>query len=198
MKKIVFLSFLLGLCLSVSGQNFSKEYSVADFASAEKSADQVYFVLKTTTGFFFSGEVTGYALKFKLDADVNGEVAENPVISFKVVDFNTDNGSRDERMWDEILDKNVSDSVTVKLTDPLRLDETGEQRLPGTINIRGKDKDFSLAVKVSGNGDSYLVEGSSEVSLETLEVPSPSIAIATVDDKVDLGFKFRVPLSELP
>jgi hypothetical protein len=49
----------------------------------------------------------------------------------------------------------------------------------------------NLTLKTQDGGH-YLVEGESEMSLQDLEIPDPSILVATVHDKVRVKFKATI------
>ena len=68
------------------------------------------------------------------------------------------------------------------------------KQVGATILVRGKEKKIVVELMVVKDAIQVIITGKSVVKLTDLEIPDPSIWIATVRDIVDITFKLAIPL----
>ena len=97
--------------------------------------------------------------------------------------MDTDNNSRNEKMHDLCFSSATFPVISVELGDI----PYGVSTLNGKISLRGKEYPILVNVDVSRIQEKVIVKFKSEVSLKKLNIPDPSIFIASVRDLVELS-----------
>ena len=136
----------------------------------------------------------GLVKKFQV-AGHKGEVfLKNIRVTFLGSSIDTDNDSRNEKMYEQSLDTKNHNEIVITIKAAVKImDKKGNyQRVPATIKLRGKSKDFTLRAKVIKKDGVIWVEGDATMSLKEMGIPDPSIAIASVRDRFDLSFKVKI------
>ena len=101
-------------------------------------------------------------------------------------DLDTDVDSRNEKMWNYCLDSKNNSRIRITVLDNIALN--GEtQTHSATLFIRGKEKPISLKIKAEqiSTGD-LIIDLNGDLSLKALEIPDPSIVVASVKDEIKL------------
>lgn len=152
-----------------------------------KSADVfVRFDMASTKFGLITTSFSGFARKFKVSGDIKNDVLQaGAQIEFAVKDLDTDINGRNEKMWSQCLDEKNHPTVRLTLNQAVPL--TGELKdIPATLNVRGADKNIVLKVKSVSISDNISFDISGSVSIKELQIPDPSIAIASVRDRIDI------------
>lgn len=176
--KIFLFSLLLSLTLAEAApQNFQYK----DYDEAKIAASFIRFDMESTKFGLLTTGFSGTVKKFSLD---QGEAS---ILTFNVVDMDTDNSSRNEKMWEQSFDYKKYPEIKVEiLAKPVE----GEQTLKAKIFLRGYSKEFPVKVTVTKTDAGLLAKGSAVLKISELEIPDPSIAIAKVRDEINLEFSF--------
>lgn len=173
-------------------------YIHKNYSSAEKSQSFLKFIGQSKKLGFISASFTGHAKKFFIKAKFQDGVFSQVEVSFPVLEIDTDNSIRNDKMHQETLGylekKSFSHKIQVFLESPIKAG-TGQREVPAMMVIRGKQKKISVNLEVKKRGDEYLVSGESSLSIKFLELPDPSIAVATVLDTITVKFFIIIPRS---
>ena len=172
------------------------EYKAASFDEAAAAPSFIRFHMTDTKLGMFTVSFDGYVKSFALDANVDGTQADGVQLHFPVRALDTDVGMRNDKMFDYCLAADQHPTIVVALQGPVTLDGS-TQVVPALLTVRGKAHPVQVKVAIAEQGESYLVQGGTTLSLSGLEIPDPSIAIATVKDAVQVHFKIIVPKTAL-
>jgi len=192
---MVFLFLLASFHLL--GREISTNISYKTFEDAEVAlgdgVNYLRFVIESTKLGFLTSEVEGFVLKHAISGELDdkNQRLSKMKINFKVKQMNTDNDSRDEKMHGHCLDSSKYSDINVEILSDYKIG-SGQKSLPATIEIRGKKKNINVLLKVSKQANQFLVEGKSLMKFSSLEIPSPSISIASVSDNINVDFKLLV------
>ena len=74
--------------------------------------------------------------------------------------------------------------LAITTNSPLKMTDE-EQVIDGKINVRGLDKPIQITLKANAKEFS----GKAKLSFKDLEIPDPSIAIASIKDEIFVDFK---------
>lgn len=183
-KKAMVILFLL--CVSATGFAESKDFIFKDYDEAKKAESFVRFDMASTKVGLFTTHFNGFVKKFTISGDLKDGKIQNAAIFFEAKDMDTDIGGRNEKMWNQCLEVEKYPQIKIKFNEPLTLDAQ-EKIIPATISIRGQHHIIELKVKVNQENNQYVYDLSGELSIKDLNIPDPSIAIASVKDKVDIS-----------
>ncbi|MCP4915020.1 MAG: YceI family protein [Oligoflexia bacterium] len=185
---------ILLFLISIQSFAFSNTFKCEDYDNCEKSKDFVKFESESTKLGIITTSFDGYAKDFSVKADHYSSFLKNIKVIVKANSFDTDNSSRDEKMFDETLETKKFEDVIITIDSPVRVfdSEADYQRVPSKIMIRGKTFPVILKAKVIKKENNIYVSGNCAISLKKLEIPDPSIAIANVRDQFDLSFAVRL------
>jgi len=139
----------------------------------------------------------GTVKSFNVSGQIAGQELENPEVKFNVLDMDTDNNMRNDKMQKESLSCQKYPVITVSFGPKLKL---GSQVAKGTITILGVNKPISLPITIQDKGDNYKAAGQTHVLLSALGIPKPNFisdAIASVDDRVDLTYQVVIAKSKV-
>ncbi len=189
MKFLSILLFAFSLSLA-HAQNIEGSFKRADFDAAKNSAEYIRFEVFSTKVGIFTSRVPGYALEVKAFADLNQErvSAMNLVIEAKSLD--TDGDARDEKLHNLCLE--VAKYPLIKVSVPGAALIGSEVILPGVIHIRGNEKPIKVRLKTERVEGELIAEGEALLSVSALEIPDPSIAVAKLEDKINIFFKLKL------
>lgn len=187
-KKKRLIPFLLTLILSI---HTAKAIEVSthhkDFNEAKKAESFIKFGSTSTKLGMITTTFEGYAK----DAVVNYDQANDQITRLEVKipskGIDTDNGSRNERMYEEILEANKYPFITASLAKAVPLTE-GEHTVDMIFTIRDNKITRPIKYSIKKEGGKFLIKGSSTISLKEAKIKDPSIVIATVRDLFDLNF----------
>ncbi len=188
------LCLFLALSFGVAqAEEISGKKTFPDFSAAEKAAHLTWIVESTKVG-LFSSDVYGHVLDYEYSADYDEKTAtlKNLTLSFPIVAMNSDSESRDSKLHTLCMGSPTYDKIKVVLPGPISLKEKRKRVYQGQAYIRGKVKPFTikaLAKIINEEGQRVLhFEGKSVWSLQKMEIPDPSIAVAKLSDAIRINF----------
>lgn len=183
-----FSLFLLLPCVPAFAWNLPNEIS--------DSNTQVHFEVDSTWH-TVHGKVSKITGKSWL-SNPNDLSSVNAEIHFPIINFDTDNSSRDKKMR-EVMAADKFPDVVLNLhgMDPTRIclpnqvSETNgcESLLLGSLSIHGITRELKLGVKITKEQDGYSVSGSLPFEWASFGVEDPSILIAKLDPTVTVFFE---------
>ena len=190
--KILLITLLLAFGTQSWAKSVTETYSVKNYEEAEKSPNYIRFDMESTKAGIFTTSFTGLVKQFSVHLNLTKNGAQNINISFNTVQMDTDNGSRNEKMHDYCLEKDKYPTINVRILDPITFNQ--KKVVNAILNIRGKDKPIKLMTDNTVVDGKATVKGSTVVKLSELEIPDPSILVASVDDKVVLRYNVSFEL----
>ncbi|MBK7857818.1 MAG: YceI family protein [Archangiaceae bacterium] len=156
-------------------------------AGGERRDTYLRFVLHSTKAGLIKSRVEGYVRDFDVSYEWDGATARHATVGFATRALRTDNGSRDDKMWNTCLDADHHPRVEVKLDADVPVGR--EVQVPGQISIRGAWHPVQLSAKLTREHGTLVLAGVAKVKLSELQIPDPSIWIAKVDDTIELAFR---------
>jgi|GEM_PF-2715525 len=197
-KNLVFIF----LCLSIPafaavGKVVKVGYEYPSFKKSYEAESFIHFTMIHRTFKTLSEKFNGTVKSFSISGQLVGETFENPEVKFNVLDMDTDNGMRNEKMQKYSLSAKQCPVITVNFGNQLKL---GSQTVTGTINILGNNKPIILPILIQDDGNAYKATGKTTVLLSALGIPKPNFisdAIASVDDRVNLNYQVIILKSKL-
>lgn len=186
MNKFYYILAFLMIHMPSTGFTASYDFSSTNYDSAKIADSYVRFNMESTKLGIITTKFTGYLKAFKVNGDLKNEtVLSGSSIVFNAKDLDTDVDGRNEKMWDLCLNSSQHPSVQIKLNKEVPLDGTIHE-IPATLVLRGNDHAITLSVKAFRENKQFIVDISGELSIKGLKIPDPSIAIASVRDKIEL------------
>ena len=178
------ITLLLFLCFNLFA--LEQDFNSPSFEQASESQNFLKFQIESTKVGLFTSKVDGYVKEFKAQYDWKDRQIHNAKISFKVKSLDTD--SRNEKMWDLFLDYKKSPALVVTLKETIKL---GTHKYKASMNVRGKEKDIILSIQAYLEKDMLFINGKALTGFSLLEMPDPSIAVASVADGIKLEFSLK-------
>jgi len=188
MKALLFLSLFISF--SVFAGNINKEFTTKSFADAKKSEQYIRFDMKSTKAGMFTTSFTGFVKDFNINTDKKNDMISGGTLKFKVLSLDTDSDGRNEKMHNKCFSHTKFPELSVKFSNSIKYNT--ESDIEGIINVRGKNKPIKIHMKVTKTGDTVQVQGTAKVKLSELEIPDPSIFIASVSDEVVILFSIKI------
>lgn len=180
------------LFVSVGAFAKTQTYTATSYKEAQKAKSFIRFDMASTKLGLVTTSFQGYTKQFILEGEIQqNQLAQGAHVEFSVKDLDTDNGSRNEKMWDQILDYKNHPKIRLVIGKELPID--GESKsLPVSISLRGKEKSIMLTGKAQRTSQGIEFDFSGELSIKGLEIPDPSIVIASVRDSIKVTAHFIV------
>lgn len=191
MKFIIF-AFLVSFSL------FAETIKYEGFDKAKSGTQRLKFIVESTKVGLFSSDVDGYVKSFSYNVEVDPKrgILRNMSIEFPVAQMDTDHEDRDYKLHHKCMGVESNPEIKIKVEGSLFAKSKRPQVLQGQVFIRGKWKPFSIEFKTEINKDNILVSGKSSWSLKEMEIPDPSIAVATLSDEIRIEVQFELPIKE--
>lgn len=171
----------------------AKNYKFENYDQARNSHDYVMFESESTKLGFITTSYDGYAKDYDVNFKRDGDVLKDIEVRIKTSSFDTDNSSRDEKMYESILEIKKFPYMIFKSNNKVTLNE-GVVEISGELRIKEVEKNVKLKLTVEKKGASFYIKGLTAISLKEFNVPDPSIAIASVRDRHEL--KFGISINE--
>jgi hypothetical protein len=184
------MKYILLLLLSFSALALQNKISSQTYDEAKAKTTQLEFMVTSTKVGIFTSYVYGYVKEFNYFAARAGNTLTNMKVEFSVNSMTTDHGDRDEKLHNLCMSSDKYPMLVMTIPGPLKLEEGLPQELEGVALIRGKQKTF----KVQAVYTKKLVVLNSTWSLKEMEIPDPSIAVATLGD--DIKIKVQINLEK--
>lgn len=170
---------------------YAKEYTYSSYEDASKGKEFVKFESESTKLGFITTSFDGYAKKFNVDYRRDGQSLKDIQVTIKADSFDTDNSSRDEKMYEETLSVKKYPEIKFLALSNIDLNKQ-RQQVKGLLKVRNVEKDIIINVELVADGEWKMILGKTKLSLKNFSVPDPSIAIANVRDEFDISFKVRL------
>lgn len=169
----------------------AKNYKFESYDQARNSHDYVMFESESTKLGFITTSYDGYAKDYDVNFKRDGDVLKDIEVRIKTSSFDTDNSSRDEKMYESILEIKKFPHMIFKSNNKVILNE-GVVEISGELRIKEVEKNIKLKLTVEKKGASFYIKGLAAISLKDFNVPDPSIAIASVRDRHELTFGISI------
>ncbi len=186
--KFIFLCFFF-----FSLHAIEKEKNFISFNEAKESQDFIKFQIKSTKVGLFTSEVDGYVKNFSysFNKEKAGKIKEKAKVVLVSDSFDTDSSSRDEKMKDLCLETTKFKKITITILDSLK-ENSPKGIVSAQIEIRGKVHPIKVFMHFVKKGDAEFIEGEANLSFSNLEIPDPSIAVASVSDEIKISFFLKL------
>lgn len=187
-KPFLYLAFSIAL-LSFSAKSKTYFFESDNFEKAELADSFLNFRIKSTKVGLFSSTVAGFVKSFKAQADFtpNKKSLKGITLTFNPKDMDTGNQDRDEKLHNFCFEAEKYPIVSIHIPSKINLGET-LRKVPALMTVRGKTKNIFLDLRIVKSNGKVTAFGSSRLSLSALEIPDPSITVASVDDKIHVDF----------
>lgn len=143
----------------------------------------------------------GYAKNYTLTwcSDAAKKIIKDLTIVLETKQLDTDNSSRNEKMYDQTLNIKDFPQITVALLEPIDLTLKPQGEVPATLTLRGQNTVIGIkyellpppAAQPVGQDvvlklDQWEFKISANISIKRCGIPDPSIIIAKVSDEVKI------------
>lgn len=181
-NKIIFFMFFI--CFTTAK---AKNYKFENYDQAKDSPNYVLFESESTKLGFITTSYDGYAKDYDVNFKRDGDDLKAIEVKIMTSSFDTDNSSRDEKMYESILEVEKYPQMIFKSNENLSLKE-GEVEISGKLKVKEVERNVTLKLTIEKKDNVYYIKGFTAISLKEFKVPDPSIAIASVRDQHDLKF----------
>jgi hypothetical protein len=168
--------------VQVRHENFDAAQLGANIGAISFRSESTKLGVITTS---FEGRVLEFVVKGKLKKDQ----IEDVLVEIPVLKVTTDITARDEKMWNDIFEEKIF--PTIKVRFPM-IPHGYHGILKAQIEMKGKHYDFPLEIKSQFESSILKILGKGRLSLKALELPDPSILIASVKDEFELNFEMEL------
>ncbi len=184
--KFYFLIMLLFSSTILAREKLDLNYSSYDDALVGPS--NITFYMKSTKAGMITTSFEGVAKSFSIHYNSNHKRKKLTLRDIHLVipsrSLDTDNNSRNKKMYEKCLQVDKYNDIQIDIKGPVKFEKENK----AMITILGKKHEIMVHIsKKEGEGKLMLI-GQSFLSLKKLEIPDPSIWIATVDDNVIVKF----------
>ncbi|MBT3984034.1 MAG: YceI family protein [Bacteriovoracaceae bacterium] len=190
---ILLLTCSLLLSWQLPAQSLSKSFSHKDFESAEKSSDYIKFEGKSTKFGLVTTSFGGIVKDFSVSAEKRGQAIGNIIVKFPIEKMDTDSESRDEKMHGLCFDSKKYKELKIEFKRPIFAGDK-EKTVDAEMTIRGKKKKIKIKISAVIEAGKLVAKGGTTLDFEYLEIPDPSIAIASVDKNFNINFNVAIEL----
>ncbi|WP_412471143.1 YceI family protein [Halobacteriovorax sp. RT-2-4] len=180
----VFFIFILLQVSTIAASKLSLKYD--NFEQAANAQNRIIFNMSSTKAGLITTDFQGVVKGAKITYTKDGMGSYKDIsIQIDAKKLDTDNESRNEKMYEKCLEVEKNPHINVHIPGPIRLGELNK----GTIEVRNKKHSIDIFIErlASADGQMSLV-GKAVLSLKKLEIPDPSIWIATVHDEIEVNF----------
>lgn len=188
------LPFILSLFIafvgnSAFGAEVKKQFKT--YSEAKSSEEFIRFASESKKLGFITTGFDGFVKDFTINYDLEKNKLKNLEVHIAVNSLDTDNGSRNDKMLQEIMDQEKYPQITAIITSPIELIRGGHETNM-LFNIKDKKITKPVSYTISSSGDGMIVRGHTTIKLTEAGLPDPSIAIAKVRDDFDLSFAVKL------
>jgi polyisoprenoid-binding protein YceI len=195
---VIFFIFVLtnSLISFTHAQPLKGGFSFSNYDQAENSDTQLKFTVVSTKVGLFSSDVDGYVKSFQYTANFDDKnlILRDMEIKFDPKMMDTDGEARDEKLHTLCLEADKYPEVKVLIKGPTFIKDKKDVTYSSTVLIRGKEFEVPVKMKTIYDEQSaqIIVMGTSQWSLKGLQIPDPSIAVATLSDEIDIKFQLII------
>jgi polyisoprenoid-binding protein YceI len=172
----------------------NKSFKFETFKDAEKAKDKVAFTIGSRKVGVLTTHHTGYVKDGNFNVTLTGNTFSGAVLKMDPKSLDTDNGSRNEKMWSKCFETDKYKTLQVLFPNSAELvDGNYTGTVPAMMTVRDKEFPIEVELNVQESDDGYQVSGKSKLSFKGLEIPDPSLPlIAKVLDDINVEFSFSV------
>lgn len=189
MKNTLILSILLFTFFLHAGE-WQSTIKRDSFAAAKNNSEYIRFEVFSTKVGIFTTRVPGYVLAGEASAELDRDQVSAMKLRIKAASLDTDGEDRDEKLHHFCLEATKYPEIIVNIDGPLALGK--DALMPAAMEIRGKKKTIKVQLQVEKVGEELLASGEAKLSVSGLEIPDPSIAVAKLEDKINIFFKLKL------
>jgi hypothetical protein len=193
MKSIIaFVLIFVSLFSFDSARAEDFNFKVKNYKEASQQGTFLKFEMESTKMGLVTTGFTGYVKEFMLSANVSSDKFTDAKIKFEIKSMDTDIDGRNEKMWETCFAYDKHPTIIVEVSGDVVHSPVWKE-YPATIDVRGKKHNINVKIKSAQVEGIYKIDLESTVSLKALEIPDPSIIIATVRDTILLRGHFDIP-----
>lgn len=187
LKALSMVYALISLSAWADGNLNLQTFSYPDFEHAKSATTVMKFHGKSTKLGLITTSFDGYAKKFSLTYTRIGDSLEKAAIDIETASFDTDSNGRNEKMHELCLESVKFPQLTGKILGKVVLTPP-TQFVEIEFLFKGQKKILNAQLLSEKKGDKYHLILQTSFSLKEWQVADPSIAIAKVNDQIDLTF----------
>lgn len=193
MKTVKYFFILIIFFAQIASATKIKTYTITskDYSMASQANQFLKFESESTKLGMITTSFDGYSLKFKVKVKMDGRQILSIDVEFDAKSLDTDSDSRNEKMWEQILEANKYPSISFRSSQAVDL-KTKKGKLKGKLKIRDQNRKVVLDYNVEEFPESFKISGLVPIKLTEFKIPDPSIAIASVRDRFDLKFSIII------
>lgn len=183
-----FLPFIFLLSITILPLHANEmNIHTSTYEEAKKNQNFLKFQSTSTKLGFITTSFDGYAKDFKVSYDEKGDVLSRLEVNFFVKSFDTDIKSRDEKMHTDVMQAEIFPILKAMFSGPIHLIPS-DQKIIMTFTIKDKTITRPVSLHFTQKEEKWLVTGKTQIGLQEMGLPDPSIAIAKVRDLFDIEF----------
>lgn len=186
------MKIFIGLLLLLSTKLFAfeKKISTNNFKEAASYKEYVKFTGESTKFGLVTTSFEGFVKNLNLRYDQEKSTLKKLVVEFNVKDLDTDNDSRNEKMWDLCFEQQKYPKISAFLEN-LTLKE-GETQVSIELKIKDVTQKTPFKITIRKVENTYVIKGSGIVRYTDYKIANPSILVAKVKEEFQLDFQFNV------
>lgn len=186
------------LILPKGVERIQGELTQNSFEEAKKNTqNQIKFTVESTKVGLFSSDVDGFAKKINYTYHIEKStgIVTNMRIRVNVESMDTDEEDRDQKLREYCLDYKKHPEIVINIPGPINLKAGVYFDQEAKLNVRGKLKKAQVKLKLGRKDGLLSVAAKSQWSLKEMEIPDPSIAVATLSDwiKIQVNLLLKAP-----
>lgn len=163
------------------------DFDYKSYEEAKKAPQFIKFEGKSTKLGLITTGFDGYAKVVKIVYNLSVLELSQLDATILVKGLDTDLGARNDKMMNEVFEKDKYPEVKVNLVKKITL-KPGTQTVDMNFTIKEKQIIKAVTINIEKRDNKLLVTGATTMGLKELGLPDPSIAIAKVRDSIDLHF----------
>lgn len=129
----------------------------------------------------------GFAKKCELTYDIKENTIRNIVLKIDANQIDTNNSFRDQKLKDTSLKSDSYNHIIIKV-EGISLSEK-EQMATASMSVRGNEYPIQIQIRKT---DENKFRGTAKLKLSEMGIPDPSIAIAKVNDNIEVEFQIKI------
>ena len=158
------------------------KYKYSSFKEAEKEKNYLKFVGSSTKFKLFTTSFEGYAKEFSFSFDKNEMTLTNVEISIVANQIDTDNDTRNDKMYQKCLVVEKYPRITAKIPKAFILKDGEVAETDVILTIKDKDLSRKLKYTTKENQGIFEIHFNTDFSFLEAGIEDPSIAIAKVSE----------------
>jgi polyisoprenoid-binding protein YceI len=184
----MFISLMLVLSTNLFA--LEKKVSTNNFKEAAAHKEYVKFTGESTKFGVVTTSFEGFVKNLNLKYDQEKTALKKLVVEFNVKDLDTDNDSRNEKMWDLCFEQQKYPKI-IAFLENLSLKE-GETQVSIELKIKDVTQKIPFKITIRKIEKTYEIKGSGIVKYTDYKIANPSILVAKVKEEFQLDFQFII------